>query len=97
MSSGTLATGGDWELVQNHCIVVLLDTLAAVAIITPQSNESDTIDPVKQAGYGGSDARRERFARDGCLSPVRVPDAAAHRERMERAEAVTSRRKHPSP
>ena len=46
---------------------------------------------MKHAGYGGSNARRERFARDGYLSPVRVMDAAAaaaHRERMERAEAA---------
>ena len=45
---------------------------------------------MKKAGYGSSDARPERFARDGYLSPVRVMDASAaavHRERMERAEA----------
>ena len=35
------------------------------------------MDALKRAGYDSSDARRERFARDGYLSPVRVMDAAA--------------------
>ena len=46
---------------------------------------------MKRRGFGSSDAQRERFARDGFLSPVRIMDATAaatHRERMERAEAA---------
>lgn len=44
---------------------------------------------MKYAARSGSDSWRKRFARDGFLSPVRImgaAQAAAHRERMERAE-----------
>ena len=46
---------------------------------------------MKQRRFGSSNAQRERFARDGFLSPVRILDATAaatHRERLERAEAA---------
>ena len=46
---------------------------------------------MKQRRFGSSNAQRERFARDGFLSPVRILDATAaatHRKRLERAEAA---------
>lgn len=46
---------------------------------------------MKQAQHGGSNVLQARFRRDGFLAPVRIMDAAeaaTHRERLEKAEAV---------
>ena len=46
---------------------------------------------MKQSERNTADDWRGRFSRDGFLSPVRIleeADAAAHRRRMEQAEAL---------